>query len=430
MALRYYDAASVVRTKNPKESYYNDYEAMSDLLFENAPNVVYNEIEYEQTYGELDFAIAEKIRTDVILDYNTGIILSDDHQTFYFPTDFPIEPYYGMKFRWKGSYWLVINTSNLNSMVTSAEVRRCNNVLRFYDKDGKRTTEPCIMDYTLRFANNKMTAPITFGNGEQKIWCQRNKRSELIRPNDRFLFGTPNQRVSFRVYAGGTKNYMNNITEDDNSPTITEFYVNHYEANPLFDDLKDGFANAYFNEIHIKIDDLINKISPGAECELTASVYKAGDIIEADLNWSSDKEDIVSVVDNKLIANKIGKATITATLDNDDRITDSFVVEVTDDDIEDKYEIIISPDNLTVLQETSKQFSVALYKNGVKQNNKITIRNMTDKSMSLNYEITGGEDNTFTVENKRMCLDYPVIVECSCDNIIVETFEIELGGLY
>lgn len=182
MSLKYYAAASKMRTKNPKESYYNDYEAMADMLFENAPNVVYEEIEYEETYGENDFVVAPRIRTDVILDYNTGIILSDDYKTFYFPPEFPIEPYYGMKFRWKGSYWLVINTGNYNSMVTSAEVRRCNNVLRFYDGEGRRTTEPCIMDYTLRFANNKITFDITIGNGEQKIWCQRNKRTELIRP--------------------------------------------------------------------------------------------------------------------------------------------------------------------------------------------------------------------------------------------------------
>ena len=198
----------------------------------------------------------------------------------------------------------------------------------------------------------------------------------------------------------------------------------------LFDDFKDGFANAYFNEISIKIDSLVDKISLGTECELKASVYKAGEIIEAKLNWSSDKEDIASIVDNKLISHNIGKATVTVTLDNDDRIMNSFIIEVVDTPIDDIYEIIIYPNNLTVLQGTSKQFTVSLYRNGVKQDNVINMRNITDESISLNYEITDVDNNAFNVLNKHMCLEHPVKIECSCEDIISKTFEIELGGLY
>ena len=57
--LKYYDAAKDMRQPNPKASYYADYNAMLDLGFDNAPNVVYDEIEYEQTYGENDFAKIE-----------------------------------------------------------------------------------------------------------------------------------------------------------------------------------------------------------------------------------------------------------------------------------------------------------------------------------------------------------------------------------
>lgn len=429
MGLKYYQALKKMKAQNPKQSYYEDYEAITDLTFDNAPNIAYNEIEYEQNYGEEDFVFAEKIRTDVILDYNTGIILSDDYKTFYFPPNFPIEPYYGMKFRWKGSYWLVINTSNYNSMVTSAEVRRCNNVLRFYDKDGKRVTEPCIMDYTLRFANNKITFDITIGNGEQKIWCQRNKRTETIRPNDRFLFGTPNQRVSFRVYAGGTKNYLNGITEDDNSPTLTEFYINHYEVNPLFDDLEDGFANAYFNEITIDIDGSFDKLSINTECELNALVYKANKQIDANIVWTSEDENIISVVDNKLLAKQIGSTIIKASLENDDRIFSQIEISVVDNIIDDVYEIILEPGDTDVLQNTQKQYFVSLYKNGIKQDTNIVIRNVTEEVPTKNYEIIGGQDNTFTIINKKMYLDYPLLVECSCEEAS-KTFEFTLRGLY
>ena len=173
MALKYFDAAAKIRQPNPKASYYADYDAMLDLGFENAPNVVYNEVEYEATYGEEDFVIIPRIRVDTILNYNTGIILGDDYKTFIFPPEFKIQPYYGMKFKWQGSYWLVINTNSYASLPMSAEVRRCNNVLRFFNSKGERVYEPCIMDYTLRFANNEDTMTIAVGNGEQKVWCTK-----------------------------------------------------------------------------------------------------------------------------------------------------------------------------------------------------------------------------------------------------------------
>ena len=160
MSLKYYDAANSIRQPNPKASYYADYDAIVDFSFENAPNVVYDEIEYEETYGKNDFVKIGRVRVDTILEYNTGIILGDDYKNFIFPPEFKVKPFYGMKFRWQNSYWLVINTNSYASITNSAEVRRCNNVLRFFDNNGDKVYEPCIMDYTLRFANNEDTKTI------------------------------------------------------------------------------------------------------------------------------------------------------------------------------------------------------------------------------------------------------------------------------
>src|SRR5574344_94640 len=298
MSLKYYNATDKIRQPNPKASYYADYAAIMDFGFDNAPNVVYDEVEYEQTYGENDFVTLDRVRVDTILDYNTGIILGDDYKNVVFAPDFPIQPYYGMKFRWKDSYWLVINTNSYASMATSAEVRRCNNVLRFFDNNGERIYEPCILDYTLRFANNEDTMTITVGNGEQKVWCQRNKRTSQIQANDRFLFGTPEQRVAFRLYGGGTKNYLNGVTLDDNSPTITEFYLDHYEINPLFDDLENGFADAYLNEVTIKINNLSSSLSICESDVLEASVYKGSvEIADTDIVWSTSDDSILDIID-------------------------------------------------------------------------------------------------------------------------------------
>lgn len=429
MALKYYDAAAKIRQPNPKASYYADYAAMMDLGFENAPNVVYDEIEYEATYGEEDFITIPRVRVDTILNYNTGIILGDDYKTFVFAPEFEIQPYYGMKFRWQGSYWLVINTNSYASLPVSAEVRRCNNVLRFFNEKGERVYEPCIMDYTLRFANNEDTMTIAIGNGEQKVWCQRNSRTQLIQPNDRFLFGTPEQRVAFRLYAGGVKNYLNGVTMDDLSPTITEFYVDHYEINPLFDDLENGFANAYLNEVTIALNDVEPKMNIGDK-DIVSAIVKRGNTILDNVNieWLSSDNDVVSVSDGVITANSLGDAVITATI-SDTNISTTVQVSVVEEEVDDVYELLVSPDKDYVLQGVSETFVVDLYKNGVKQPDVVTF---ADLSMGIpvgKYTITSDVQNTFTLTNKGMYMGAPVIVRCVSGSHEL-TLYIKLRGLY
>ena len=429
MALKYYDAAAKIRQPNPKASYYADYAAMMDLGFENAPNVVYDEIEYEATYGEEDFITIPRVRVDTILNYNTGIILGDDYKTFVFAPEFEIQPYYGMKFRWQGSYWLVINTNSYASLPVSAEVRRCNNVLRFFNEKGERVYEPCIMDYTLRFANNEDTMTIAIGNGEQKVWCQRNSRTQLIQPNDRFLFGTPEQRVAFRLYAGGVKNYLNGVTMDDLSPTITEFYVDHYEINPLFDDLENGFANAYLNEVTIALNDVEPRMNIGDKDVVSAIVKRGNTILDnVNIEWLSSDNDVVSVSDGVITANALGDAVITATI-SDTNISTTAQVSVVEEEVDDVYELLVSPDKDYVLQGVSETFVVDLYKNGVKQSDVVTFADLSTGIPVGKYTITSDVQNTFTLTNKGMYMGAPVIVRCVSGSHEL-TLYIKLRGLY
>lgn len=429
MALKYFDAAAKIRQPNPKASYYADYDAMLDLGFENAPNVVYNEVEYEATYGEEDFVIIPRIRVDTILNYNTGIILGDDYKTFIFPPEFKIQPYYGMKFKWQGSYWLVINTNSYASLPMSAEVRRCNNVLRFFNSKGERVYEPCIMDYTLRFANNEDTMTIAVGNGEQKVWCQRNSRTANITANERFLFGTPEQRVAFRLYAGGVKNYLNGVTMDDSSPTITEFYVDHYEVNPLYDDIENGFADAYLNEVAISIINASTQLNVGDSDVFETEVKRQSQVMDnVDIQWSSSNDTIVSVDNGVITAHALGEATITATI-VDTNIASSVLVSVIETAIDDIYELIVSPNIDYVLQNTSTTFHVDLYKNGVKQPDIVTFADLS-KNIPINkYTITSDTDNEFTITNYGMYMESPVIVKC-VSGAHELTLYIKLRGLY
>lgn len=429
MALKYYEANSKIRQPNPKASYYADYDAIIDMGFENAPNIVYDEIEYEQTYGKNDFRFINRVRVDTVLEYNTGIILGDDYKTFIFDSNFKVEPYVGMKFRWKDNYWLVINTNSVVSVPTSAEVRRCNNVLRFFDKLGQKIYEPCILDYTLRFSNNHDTAEIITGKGEQKIWAQRNTRVSILKPNDRFLFGTPEQRVSFRIYGGGIKNYLNGSTMDDNSPSLSEFYVEHYELNPEFDDLKNGFANAYLNEVRVEISNQKTTLNVGEQDVLTTKVYKGtNEIKSASILWKTMNSKVATVKNGVVTATGVGKTTITATIEGTD-ISTSINVSVVSEPQEVTYELLIEPSIDYVLQGRAQKFFVNLYKNGIKQNDRVYFADISVGVPYNKYEIQVEEDNAFTLVNKGMYMKGPVSIKCSSGEYEM-TVNIMLRGLY
>ena len=429
MALKYYKSSHPTRVFNPTKSYHDDFLEISNLSFENAPNVIYNEIQYEAHYGHRDFIPIDMVRVDPVVNYNTGIQIGDDFKVFVFKPDFPVKPYYGMKFKWGKNYYLVINTNNNGSMSVSAEVRRCNNTLRFFDENGNKIYEPCILDQVLRFTNNNDTMTIVTGKAEQYVWCQRNKRTVKIKPNDRFLFGVPEQRIGFRLYAGGLGNSLNTVTGDDYSPTLTQFYIEEYEINYQLDDLVSGFANTERYEYSIDISENNLFYNIGAVSELNSVVYRGKNIVEEDVIWETSDYTIVSIDGNKLTALSPGTVEIFAFMKDNKRIYGSLNITVLDDgSLDDKYEILISPDIDYVLEGETITLNVDLYKNGIKQDNSIEIKDISINVPRKNYKLIAS-NNSFTLSNYKMYLENPVVVECSCDDV-VRVFEFTLRGLY
>lgn len=427
MAMKYYNATQAFRTTNPTKAYRDDFVAISEQTFDNAPNVKYNEIEYEVHYGKRDFKPIPMVRVEPVVNYNTGIQVGDDYQVFIFTPDFP-EPYYGMKFKWGRNYYLVINVDKGSGLSTSAEVRRCNNTLRFFDENGNKIYEPCILDQVLRFTNNNDTMTIVTGKAEQYIWCQRNSRTIKIKPNDRFLFGVPEQRIGFRVYAGGFGNSLNTITGDDKSPTLTQFYVEEYEMNYQTDDIENGFANAERFEYSIDISENNTYFDVGATAELNATVYRGKEVVDEKIHWCSSNDEIISIEDNKLTALAPGEVTLSAIMVDNKHVFGSITVTVLESSAEPNYDILINPDINYVLENEEIAITATVYKNGIAQDYPIEIVDISEEVPRNNYKIMV-KDNTFTIINKKKFLSNPIKIRCSYNDIFKE-FEFTLRGLY
>lgn len=429
MSMKYYKASQSIRNTNPTKAYYDDFVAISNQTFDNAPNVKYNEIEYEVHYGTRDFKPIPMVRVEPVVNYNTGVQVGDDFQIFIFTPDFP-EPYYGMKFKWGKNYYLVINVDKGSGLSTSAEVRRCNNTLRFFDENGNKIYEPCILDQVLRFTNNNDTMTIVTGKAEQYIWCQRNSRTVKLKPNDRFLFGVPEQRIGFRLYAGGFGNSLNTITGDDNSPTLTQFYVEEYEINYQEDDIENGFANAERFNYSIDISENNTYLNVGTSMNLNAVVYNGKNIVDKEVIWESTDENIATISNNQITGISPGEVSVIVKMVDNESVRGEIIINILDSQAGDNYDILINPDIDYVLEKEEITINASLYKNGIIQENSLNIVDVSEGVPKDNYSIVI-DGNSFTIKNKFKYLKNKVKVQCSYDDEnIVKVFEFTLRGLY
>lgn len=436
MSLKYYSAYNVTRTNTPAQSYRDDFTAIQDLAFDNAPNVYYGDnkdcVEYEYIYGSNVFRPIDMVRIDDVVDYNTGLYSTDDFKVFIFKNDF-IEANnftYGSKFRWKNNIWLVISSNVLNGVANSVEVRRCNNVARFYDEWGNKIYEPCIMDITLRFTRNNTTQPIVTSNGEQKLWIQRNNRTVYIKGNQRFLFGPPESRVAYKVYASGSKDYINTMTNEENSPSLTELYMQFDQIDLQRDDVKSGFADARVAFYSIVGDNISGEYKIGDIIPLDFVVYKDKDITDLPISYNIDKSDIAEISNNEIKINNNGSFILAVSMQDNPEIKEEFYINVVEAP-QVNYEIRLIPSDSYILQGDKKIFECALYQNGAIISDKVSF-DFKDNTIGVpkaNYAINIIDNSHFEIYNKKMYMTNPIKVLCTFDNISQE-FSFELRGVY
>jgi len=435
MSFKYSNAFKSFET--PREFYEELNKNIYEQSFENAPNYYAVDsstpIEYEYPYGSNKWYKVEG-RVDNIVLANTGTKSGNDYKNFIFKPSFPLNILYGTKFRWKDNYWLVQNTDGMTSNTSkSCVARRCNNVLRFYGKDGKKIYEPCCMDDVVRFTNTNRTQDIVTSRGEYVILVQRNSNTLQLKPNDRFLFGTPEQRECLRIYGTGIRNFINSYTDDENSPSLTQIYLEHYQYDKQLDDLEEGFCNAYKNQFKIEIETNSTVYQVGSQRILSAIAYKNGKIIDRDIKWKTSDENIASITeDGDFTAENCGNVTITAYLEANYDIYSTLNLEIEDAPIVENNVVEINP-NISYLlsgeEQNKQEFEVYLYKNGVKQTDTFIIQDTSIDVPQNKYRITLIDGNHFAVENLEMYMNKPITITCTSGDYS-KSIDIELRGLF
>lgn len=229
-------------SKSVANTWIDHFQTFLDQDFLNAPDVF--TIQEESTLGS-------NVYTDVVVRINkainlsTGQKLGDDFKLLLFQ-DVDHSSAIGGKYYFENNYWIVINTDTMKTLGASCMIRRCNNVLRWITPEGMQYSEPCSIDYEVSFPRDKPSKdnPVLPG-GDINVYCQQNERTNLIHNNQRFLFGNSQNRVAYKVFGAGIRNFLNLQTEDDDSASFLMIRMGVDYVNETVDDVTNGIADRY-----------------------------------------------------------------------------------------------------------------------------------------------------------------------------------------
>lgn len=152
----------------------------------------------------------------------------------------------GRLYYFDNNYWLTYNTEKLKNLACSVMVRRCNNVMRWYDTNGVYHEEYCIIDYQIKRPVDSVGTvnPVTPG-GFLHLYTQLNSDTKLIKDGQRFLFGNSEHWTCYKVFGAGVESFHNITTTNNDSAKFLSLEVGTSYVNEDTDDIILGIADKY-----------------------------------------------------------------------------------------------------------------------------------------------------------------------------------------
>ena len=349
--------------------------------------------------------------------YNPPILETGDYVSWNYRKD-------GIK-----STWLVVALDSQTLYEEIGSIRQCTNEMRFYDESGALIRVPCVFDNKVNSEKNISRAEQKYINGITTVYMQLNEDSNKIHANQRFLFGRPGNWTSFRVVAVGVNNFMNEVYFDNESARLLEITMEASYVNADTDDIVNGIADVVSFEVSIDSADIFASI--GDTRQLSALVYRDGELSNSGVIWSSSDSAVASVNSNgavSFIAD--GTATITASMEGNESVSSSITVTVSSV-VVDEYTLVISPYDdgyYGILQGDEITFSCYLYKNGIRQSDVVSFTHRATVPVA-NYSFAVVGPNEFKIKNLKMATSGQVEVTCT-SGAISKVANIRLKGAW
>jgi hypothetical protein len=411
MAYRLLDA-SLSMNHDPKSVYTEQFQTILAQDFKNS-------FDWYTIQEELVFASGElsdiDVRINHAIDARTNQKLGDDYKLILF-SDTTKATGLGYLYYFDSNYWITINTESIKNLATSITVKRCNNTLRWVDNGGAKHSSPCSISYVIKenrdYGGGGSTVVTPFGVID--VIAQLNTETNLIRPNQRFLFGNTSSWHGYKVFGGGVNSYNNLQTEDNTSAGLLTLTMQVDYVNDDVDDLTNGIALDMDKTLYT-LSLYPATISGGVAqtVQLVASTFLNGVQVTRDVTWSTSDGTKATVSTSGLVTFvAIGSCTITATLEDNVSISDTCSVTVGGSPV-NTYQILITPDENFILEGDSKTFVVKLYKNGVDQSAAFVFSVDTGNVPLENYLYDTISTSSFTVTNLERFLTDTLDITCT-----------------
>jgi len=419
--------ASEHKGNSPKDSYTELFQETLDRQFYNASNW-YN-IQEETYIGSGEYKYID-VRISHVINTETGLKLGDDWKTLYFK-NITHNTEMGKYYIFDNNTWLTINKEFNKNLVGICTIRRCNNTLRWIDEEtGAYYEEPCSVEDPIKEPRNYFTqgSPFPIPGGFLHIHTQLNDNTNLIKPNQRFLFGNSNHWSGWKVVGVGINDFRNEKTYDiDSSKVLTLDLVANF-INEEIDDITNGIADVNTNLYTLTINNSSIEGSPGTTYQLSAEITYNGRTIDRTITWSTTNSNVANVDSNGLVTFvSTGACIITATI-YENPAGDTCGVTVTNTP-GSNYEITISPDTNYILEGLSGTYSVYLHENGVQLSNIFVCSCSGNDVPITNYSFAQTDNNHFSASNITRDDSSYLTINCTSGSYI-KNFNIYLKGAW
>lgn len=404
--------------ESPNDSWRNLQQATITSLFEDTTikrTILEEKTPFNQEYQEIEVWIG------TVTDSTTNTEKdSNDYRALYFE-DCNHDVGRGLYYQYENNYWIVYDSSTDLESISNVKIRRCNNRLKWIDKNsGELFDYPCIIEYTLSATQPSVTADITTIGGRVSIIVQGNEKTRKIKKNTRFIFGE--QAYKFNNW----NNYM--MTDYDAKTAPLLFMDFTVDTNQPTDDLENGIADSTEYKYMIKILEEDFSQTKGFTGKLNAIVTLNGQEVERNIIWKSEDENIIFVNNEgnyALVGENGQKCKIYACIENSNIC--SFITIEIEENIIEKSDIVIDPLITEIPHLQVEVISANLYKNGIKQEDKIEcIPSGLDSSY---YYLVDMGNNQFKIVNNKISKNIPLTLTFKCGEY-EESIDIKLTPLF
>ena len=421
--LQFYSSYLNNVAKSPNREWREEQQAFVSEMFDNS-TIVRHDV-YEENYPfDFNFVNNPDCWVSTVLDVTTGMVKnSDDYRSLYFK-NIDHEVGRGRYFKWLDNYWIVYETTTHElETISTCNIRRCNNWLKWLNDKGEVITYPCVIEGDLTSANAQVAKTITQANSHINVIVQGNKDTLSIVKNSRFMF---NHNV-YKFYS--INNYMQVDYVDDNAPLLfMDFYLDmEIDEDNVAENLADDLRNQY--HIECNVEQLTGQI--GNEGVIIPTVYHNNKTIDdVRMEFVSSDDSIITVDKNgNYLMHSNGEAVISVQILGNEISKIDIPIIVTDVS-QITYSIIVNPIVSKLRKGLSVTFSAKIVNNLNEEISDVITLTPSGTDNKNNYTIVDNGDNTWVLTNNLQST-IPLTLTFSNTTYNVETsMEVQLKAMF